>query len=826
MLQLPLLFTLSLLFAVESQTDVSSFGIVTSSDSISGVFVHLSLILSWNTEQWECIIQTTIEASTDYGCRSTRVHQEATLITSELPSKTYAMKLNLIDISTDTDDLLRIEKVTVSDDDNNVYEISDFCVPKPFSNTKTRGTSLELAECCYWSDKHKYNDFALGTIQNNALKMVYLMFRGNVLNHPNQALEGAIKPPMISKIGINILPTSTATSNGTFALTLHWDSEVYEWNNLRPSSINSTVSTFTQTFTQSNASCEFSSGFSLKIQSSSSNAVGIDQIIVIDETNASYNIDYFCNADNIQNRQKYGALGTMCGDEWSSYEMYEGFMYSGLGPIYYIWSDDLFLNINTDQQAFALNDSILSNYNCTKNAALSSKVTIFKDDMNDPSTTGWMFTGRYTESTNAVNCPGGSADTCSRIAGSGTMATELNISHYANVVIQFDMKLSSMTVGTTCDLYYTFDGNASWNLAQSIQSTSTAPVLYANQTFNVPDHINSGHSMLGVKFVNNAKSSTDFCWLDHIYVFGDYLIAFDNFDTAPYPGWTVSNSSNSSIIESTNYCLSPPCIYIDTSGEYAERQYNNINRYNNLVLSFDADPFGWDDIVPPQYDGRICTMSYSYDDEPYILVDYIPQLAQYQCNTFCVVDYDIPDATVCGATVLKIKFSLIDDMPVRCSIDNIKLWGNVLQTAYPTASPTASVSTISVSNTASLQPILSTTVKIASNRSSGNSSALIYWMIGVIIVLGIVICGAVVWRRKNKKGSALRIPLLLDGGHEYDLEGGVELEGARMERHEVAVEGGSIHLMDTLSNNAMPNESGDKDVVQHINKLTGGDNET
>eukprot|EP01083_Nonionella_stella_P101487 287721_1 len=425
------------------------------------------------------------------------------------------------------------------------------------------------------------------------------------------------------------------------------------------------------------------------------------------------------------------------------------------------------------------------------------------------------------------------------------MAMELNISHYANVVIQFDMKLSSMTVGTTCDLYYTFDGNASWNLAQSIQSTSTAPVLYANQTFNVPDHINSGHSMLGVKFVNNAKSSTDFCWLDHIYVFGDYLIAFDNFDTAPYPGWTVSNSSNSSIIESTNYCLSPPCIYIDTYGEYAERQYNNINRYNNLVLSFDADPFGWDDIVPPQYDGRICTMSYSYDDEPYILVDYIPQLAQYQCNTFCVVDYDIPDATVCGATVLKIKFSLIDDMPVRCSIDNIKLWGNVLQTAYPTASPTTKsptnptiypittisisttihVPTVSITKAPSLQPIFNQSTsptggtaaqtrahdQTTSSKASGNSLTLMFVIIGLVI--GICFCcGLVVWCRKssNKKGP-LVVPLLLELGHEHDLEGVEGVEGARRERYVVDGGAGSIHLMDTLGNN------GDRGVVQDIN---------
>eukprot|EP01083_Nonionella_stella_P305055 1062731_1 len=133
-------FVVCLLFAVQAQTDVSSFGIVTSIDS-PAESVHLSLTLSWNTEQWECTINATIAPNTYYGCISTDIQPEATLITDTLPSNTYSMKMNLFDIGTGIEDLIRIETVRVLDDDSNYYEIDAFCLPKPFLKAASGGVS-------------------------------------------------------------------------------------------------------------------------------------------------------------------------------------------------------------------------------------------------------------------------------------------------------------------------------------------------------------------------------------------------------------------------------------------------------------------------------------------------------------------------------------------------------------------------------------------------------------------------------------------------------------------------------------------------------------
>ncbi len=177
-----------------SQTDVSSFGFTTSSDVLSGTTAVVKLLLSWNLEQWQCIInETIIESNKYYMCTSGDLNPNATLITNSLSSNTYEMKLELI--GNNTNDLIRIERIRVVDDDSNYYDIDTFCLPKQFKQTEARGTSLESLECCYWSQRYSYNNYAMGNKQNAVLKISYAQFRSNVLNYPNQAHEGAIKPP-------------------------------------------------------------------------------------------------------------------------------------------------------------------------------------------------------------------------------------------------------------------------------------------------------------------------------------------------------------------------------------------------------------------------------------------------------------------------------------------------------------------------------------------------------------------------------------------------------------------------------------------------------
>eukprot|EP01083_Nonionella_stella_P112314 330263_1 len=235
-------------------------------------------------------------------------------------------------INTGIEDLIRIDTIKVWDYDAHSYFIDAFCAPKPFSNTDTRDLSSELLECCSWRDSHRYNNFALGGKHTTALQIVYVMFRQDVLNLANQAHIGKLSPPKITQIGVKTLPLSGAASSATFTLILHWNSEVYKWDDLRPSATNTQ---FMHTFTQSKVFCEFSRSFSLEIDSTSSapDSVGIGQIIVTDEAGSSYNIDDFCNSNHIH-------LGEMCDDTWGAYGMFEGFIYNGSEPTHFIWADD------------------------------------------------------------------------------------------------------------------------------------------------------------------------------------------------------------------------------------------------------------------------------------------------------------------------------------------------------------------------------------------------------------------------------------------------------------------------------------------------------
>eukprot|EP01083_Nonionella_stella_P223671 796882_1 len=200
-----------------SQTDVSSFGIYASSDHASTTTTAIRLLLSWNTEQWACVINETIPQSTEYYmCTSGDFEPNATLITNALSSNTYEMKIDLLGDTIDT--LIRISTIRVADDDVNYYDIDTFCLPPAFKHTGSRGTTSDREKCCYWSQRHSYNNYAMGSKENAAFKTSYAQFRSNVLDYVNEAHEGAIKPPMITEVSIKTLDREGAASLSDYSL--------------------------------------------------------------------------------------------------------------------------------------------------------------------------------------------------------------------------------------------------------------------------------------------------------------------------------------------------------------------------------------------------------------------------------------------------------------------------------------------------------------------------------------------------------------------------------------------------------------------------------
>eukprot|EP01083_Nonionella_stella_P115688 343232_1 len=297
-----LLSSICFIRCTESQTDVSSFGIFASSDSASTTTNAIRLTLSWNTEQWECIINKTISQSNEYHmCTAGDFEPNATLITSTLSSNAYQMKIELLN---SIDDLVRIHTIRVVDDDVNHYDIDTFCLPPAFQHSSARGTTSNREKCCYWSQRISYNNYAMGS-EHNALKTSYAQFRSNVLDYYNQAHEGAIKPPMITELGLKTLDQDGAASSSDYSLTLHWDTEQYLWS-LQPSETNQM---FTKTFSSSDAFCEFASVFRLEIAASSDDSLGIDAIVIKDESGSHYEIAMFCPSDQIETRQMYNDSG-------------------------------------------------------------------------------------------------------------------------------------------------------------------------------------------------------------------------------------------------------------------------------------------------------------------------------------------------------------------------------------------------------------------------------------------------------------------------------------------------------------------------------------
>ncbi len=299
--------------------------------------------------------------------------------------------------------------------------------------------------------------------------------------------------------------------------------------------------------------------------------------------------------------------------------------------------------------------------------------------MNDPTSTGWTFTGSYTTGLNAVNCPGGSGDKCARLGGNeasttidSEMVITIDVSQYVNLNIQYDWALSTMPSGKLCRLDYAFDDN-SFSLAQYRISSGTTVQTYLNETYTVPDHVDAGYTNLSIKFWNNALYNNEYCYIDHFYLFGDYLIEFDGCDVAD-SSWTFQYSSIT-----TSNCFSTNCIFMGSTSYFATKQYSNINMYNNLVLRADF------------YTSYQCSVYYSYDSEPETILASFgrssPAPSTTSMSPYANQEVAIPDAEICGATLLFIKFKPYYSV-YDCNVDNVVLWGNVLDTAYPTTSPT------------------------------------------------------------------------------------------------------------------------------------------
>eukprot|EP01083_Nonionella_stella_P231644 817854_1 len=659
-----------------TQTDASAFGIFASSDSIPTTSTIIRLLLSWNKEQWECMINETFTQSVQYYmCTSGDFEPNATLITDSLSSNAYEMKIELIQNT--ANDSIRVDSVRVVDDDVNHYDIDTFCLPEPFQMNAARGATSDRIRCCYWYQRYSYNSY----VMDDHLKISYAQFRSNVLSYDNQAHEGAVKPPMITELGITTLNIENASSSSLYTLTLHWDINEYT-TTLQP---NASATTFTQTISDS-AFCEFSSGFHLEITSSADDSLGIDTIVIKDESGYYYNVDMFCKSTDIEEWRMYNNSEVFCDDEWSQYPMHYGFIYNGTTSMYIATNERLFYNADLKQQGLLLDESYSYGCDSTNDATLvtgSPAVTLFKDTMDDAVSTGWIFQGTYRESINAVNCPGGSTDKCSRLGGyeastsiDSAMDITIDVSEYTNLVdvsIQYDVTLSTMPSGKRCYVYYAFDDGAFVSLKYHSSSSVTLQSYY-NQSATIPDHTDASYENLTIRFLNNALYDNEYCYVDNVYIFVDDLyLDFDDCDAFD-SSWT---NGGASVRTSSSCPMDGTCVYLNN--DWAIKTFN-ISRYNNLVVAVDFSTYYRD----------YCIFHYFYDDEP---LRSLGSFGYYSYPSSWMKTrnkkFSIPDSTMCGSSTLSIRFSSSHE----CQIDNIVLLGNILDTKSPTMTPTTNPTT-------------------------------------------------------------------------------------------------------------------------------------
>eukprot|EP01084_Bolivina_argentea_P165926 288179_1 len=675
-----------------SQTDVSSFGIFASLDSASTTsLTSIRLLLSWNTEQWECIINETMSQSIQYYmCTTGDFEPNGTLITDSLSSNKYEMKIELL-IEENVNDLIRIETIKVVDYDVNYYDIDTFCLPPLFKHTVVHGTTSERIECCYWSERYSYNNYAM----NEDFKISYAQFRSNVLNYPNYANEGAIKPPMITELGITTLNIKGAEYVSNFSITLHWDTEEYSWS-LQP---NETNKTFIKTFSGSNLFCEFSSGFSLAITASSNDTLYIDEIIIKDESGHYYNMNMFCPSVQIKEWQRYNNSEQQCYSEWSEYTMYHGFIYSGTTPIHLTWDKTLFLNADKKQQGLILHDEYFSQYTCNSNdvpIVAPRAFTLFNDKMDDPVSTGWIFQGTYRESLNAPNCPRGINNKCSRLAGNpgvssidSSMEITINVNN-VDISIQYDLTLSTMASGKSCIVYYSFDGG-SFFTGNTHTSSGVTLQTFLNQSFQfIPDRTDLNYNNITIKFLNNALYDNEYCYIDNLYVFvGDTWLEVDYCETFD-SSWAYNGASIG-----TSHCHSGSCIQLDHENDWSLKTYD-INGYHNLKLRADFMIQGRNYYVYTTlvWVDTACRLYYFYDNGH---DTWLGTVSGQQWRSYPNQMFSIPDSEICGASTLSVRFVSDNyrDVNPDCTVDNIVLLGNILDTSSPTKAPTFNPSTVS-----------------------------------------------------------------------------------------------------------------------------------
>eukprot|EP01083_Nonionella_stella_P006021 17423_1 len=232
-----------------------------------------------------------------------------------------------------------------------------------------------------------------------------------------------------------------------------------------------------------------------------------------------------------------------------------------------------------------------------------------------------------------------------------------------------------MPSGKSCYVYYAFD-DGSFVTAKTHTSSGGTLQTFLNQTFNIPDHSDVEYENLTIKFLNNALYDNEYCYIDDVYVFvGDLWLEYDDcgaFDSS----WSYSGAAIS-----TSHCHSGSCVYLDRYSDWAIKTFD-ISKYNNLFLRVDLKVQDW-----------YCQVYYFYDNEPASSLGRSTGYGNW--NTYSNREFSIPDLQICGATTLSIRFNTYSGYNYNydCTIDNIVLLGNILDTATPTASPTPFIPT-------------------------------------------------------------------------------------------------------------------------------------
>eukprot|EP01083_Nonionella_stella_P096676 271830_1 len=230
-----------------------------------------------------------------------------------------------------------------------------------------------------------------------------------------------------------------------------------------------------------------------------------------------------------------------------------------------------------------------------------------------------------------------------------------------------------MPSGKSCYVYYAFDGG-SFVTAKTHTSSGITLQTFRNQSFTVPDHSDLKYKNITIKFMNNALYDNEYCYVGDVYVFvGDLWLEYDDceeFDSS----WTYSGAAIS-----TSNCHSGSCVRLYSASDWAIKTFD-ISNYNNLVLRVDLILI----LVGHYFSWKYCYVHYFYDNEP---ASSLGSVFGYSQTEFSNRKFSIPDSKICGASTLSIRFQSDQSDNTDCTVDNIVLLGNILDTASPTAAP-------------------------------------------------------------------------------------------------------------------------------------------